>query len=99
MDESRGSGICQFVVYFFAGAAVDNQSGLAQDPQVMRNGRSAHINSQRNVVDALLAMCQQLQNAQPGRIAKLLKDFRGENKSFFCGHCRQNFIKIFTMMM
>ena len=99
MDEAGGAGVREFVINFLAGASVNNETGLAQNAQMMGNGGSTHADGNRDVQDAGFAVSQQPQNTQARRVAQLLKDVGGFVKSFFVRHMFQELFQISAMVM
>jgi hypothetical protein len=53
-----------------AGAAVDDEAGLAEDPEVMRHERLTHLQPLRQVTDGHLARDELLEDAQPCLVAQ-----------------------------
>lgn len=90
MDEAGGAGVREFVINFLAGASVNNETGLAQNAQMMGNGGSTHADGNRDVQDAGFAVSQQPQNTQARRVAQLLKDVGGFVKASSSGICSKS---------
>ena len=90
--------LCQFVIHFFAFAPAGQQSGLFEQPQVVGNGRCAHINAEGNVIDADFTVAQQPENAQAGRVADELKSFGSFFKRQGIRHIRQDFFNFSALM-
>ena len=70
-------GVCRAVVNFFAGAAAGNQSGGPELAQVVGDGGAAHLDESGEVDDALFAVAENPENADPVAVVEQAEDFRG----------------------
>ena len=70
------------VVDLLALAARADEALIFELPQMVRDGRTAHIHHGGNVDDALFAMAKQPENAQAAAVAEQLKEFGDDLKIF-----------------
>lgn len=91
-------GLRQFVIHFFAFAPAGQQSGLFEQPQVMGNGRCAHVDAEGNVIDADFTVAKQPENAQAGGVADELEGFGSFFKCQGIRHIRQDFFNFSALV-
>ena len=91
--------ICKFIVHLLAVPPAFDQSTFAQQLQMMRHRRVAHVHGSGYIADTLLTMAQKPQDSQPTAVADLFEYFRHLYTVILTWHLRQYDINILPMIM